>query len=125
MLTVPESEHVIREVLEAGASSSRPCALEGQKAGEFRKIFALAVEADSLLALVDDLAIHALEDAAHSITKLGADNVMFETDFPHPTCLYPNVKEQVQATLGGLERNVQRKVLYETAAKVYNLLSPV
>ncbi len=65
------------------------------------------------------------EDAAHSITRLGADNVMFETDFPHPTCLYPNVKEQVQATLGGLERSVQRKVLYETAAKVYNLPSPV
>ncbi|MBI3757891.1 MAG: amidohydrolase [Deltaproteobacteria bacterium] len=65
------------------------------------------------------------EDAAHSITKLGADNVMFETDFPHPTCLYPNVREQVQATLGGLERSVQRKVLYETAAKVYNLPLPV
>jgi predicted TIM-barrel fold metal-dependent hydrolase len=50
---------------------------------------------------------------------------MFETDFPHPTCLYPNVREQVQASLGGLERSVQRKVLYETAAKVYNLPLPV
>jgi predicted TIM-barrel fold metal-dependent hydrolase len=65
------------------------------------------------------------ENAARSIELLGADNVMFETDFPHPTCLYPNVREQVQASLGGLERSVQRKVLYETAAKVYNLPLPV
>jgi predicted TIM-barrel fold metal-dependent hydrolase len=65
------------------------------------------------------------ENAARDIERLGADNVMFETDFPHPTCLYPNVREQVQASLAGLERSAQRKVLYETAAKVYNLPSPV
>lgn len=65
------------------------------------------------------------ENTARTIELLGADNVMFETDFPHPTCLYPNVQEQVQAALGGLERSVQRKVLYETAAKVYNLPLPV
>jgi uncharacterized protein len=62
---------------------------------------------------------------ARTIELLGADNVMFETDFPHPTCLYPNVREQVQASLVGFERSVQRKVLYETAAKVYNLPLPV
>jgi predicted TIM-barrel fold metal-dependent hydrolase len=65
------------------------------------------------------------ENTARTIELLGADNVMFETDFPHPTCLYPNVREQVQAALGGLAREVQRKVLYETAAKVYNLPLPV
>jgi predicted TIM-barrel fold metal-dependent hydrolase len=65
------------------------------------------------------------ENAARNIELLGADNVMFETDFPHPTCLYPNVREQIQASLSGLERSVQRKVLYETAAKVYNLPLPV
>jgi len=65
------------------------------------------------------------ENAARTIELLGADNIMFETDFPHPTCLYPNVREQVQASLAGLDRRVQRKVLYETAAKVYNLPLPV
>jgi predicted TIM-barrel fold metal-dependent hydrolase len=65
------------------------------------------------------------ENAARNIELLGADNVMFETDFPHPTCLYPNVREQIQDSLAGLERSVQRKVLYETAAKVYNLPLPV
>jgi uncharacterized protein len=65
------------------------------------------------------------KSATRSIELLGADNVMFETDFPHPTCLYPNVREQIQDSLAGLERSVQRKVLYETAMKVYNLPSPV
>jgi len=55
---------------------------------------------------------------------LGENNVMFETDFPHPTCLYPNVQEQIQTCLGGLDRRVQRKVLYETAACVYQLAEP-
>lgn len=64
-------------------------------------------------------------NTARNIELLGADNVMFETDFPHPTCLYPHVREQVQDSLGGLDRSVQRKVLYETAAKVYNLPLPV
>ena len=60
-------------------------------------------------------------DAATPIEKLGEDNVMFETDFPHPTCLYPGVKQHVQDTLGGLDPRIQRKVLYQTAERVYNL----
>ena len=60
-------------------------------------------------------------DAAGPIAKLGENNIMFETDFPHPTCLYPSIQEHVQATLGSLEPGVQRKVLYETAARVYQL----
>jgi len=59
------------------------------------------------------------------IEAIGVDNIMFETDYPHPTCLYPSVKEHVQASLGGLAPAVQRKVLYETAVRVYQLPSPV
>jgi predicted TIM-barrel fold metal-dependent hydrolase len=58
---------------------------------------------------------------AHMIEEIGADNVMFETDFPHPTCLYPKVKEQVASVLGGLSPELRRKVLHDTAARVYNL----
>ena len=36
-------------------------------------------------------------DLQHLIDAVGDDNVMFETDFPHPTCLYPN-------PLGAVER---------------------
>ncbi|HZQ36135.1 MAG TPA: amidohydrolase family protein [Dehalococcoidia bacterium] len=46
---------------------------------------------------------------------------MFETDFPHPTCLYPKVKEQVASVLGSLSPELRKKVLHDTAARVYNL----
>ena len=60
-------------------------------------------------------------DPSHAIEALGADNLMFETDFPHATCLYPGVKEQMQASIKGLAPDVQRKILYENAARVYQL----
>lgn len=63
-------------------------------------------------------------DAQHAIENLPEDNVMFETDFPHPTCLYPNVQEQISATLGPLPERIQKKVLYETAVRVYGLPDP-
>ena len=43
-------------------------------------------------------------DAETVIRKLGADNIMFETDMPHPTCLYPSIQEKVGQTLGDLAR---------------------
>ncbi len=64
-------------------------------------------------------------DVASTIERLGPDNVMFETDFPHPTCLYPGVQDYVRDTLGGLDQTVQRKLLYETACRVYQIPSPV
>lgn len=60
-------------------------------------------------------------DVATALEKLGEDNLMFETDFPHPTCLYPDVQAKVRETMGGLAHPVQRKVLFETAARVYGL----
>jgi len=60
-------------------------------------------------------------DVAYAVERLGPDNIMFETDFPHPACLYPSVQDQVQRSLGGLPESVQRKILYETAARVYQV----
>lgn len=60
----------------------------------------------------------------HAIEALGEDNLMFETDFPHATCLYPGVRETMQASLEGLAPRVQRKLLYETAARVYQIQLP-
>jgi predicted TIM-barrel fold metal-dependent hydrolase len=61
------------------------------------------------------------EDPRHAVEKLGEDNLMFETDFPHATCLYPGVREKIAASVGGLEPRVQRKLLFENAARVYQL----
>ncbi len=64
------------------------------------------------------------ENLAQAIGFLGEDHVMFETDVPHPTCLYPGMREHVREALGELEERVQRKVLYETAARLYHISSP-
>ena len=60
-------------------------------------------------------------DISHSIRQLGIDNCMFESDFPHPTCLYPSPLEQAEEGLAGLTDEERRKVLSGNAARVYNL----
>jgi predicted TIM-barrel fold metal-dependent hydrolase len=55
------------------------------------------------------------------IASVGEDNVLFETDFPHPTCLYPKPLETVADKMSTLTPAVQRKVLGENAATLYRL----
>ena len=52
---------------------------------------------------------------------LGVDNVMFETDFPHPTCLHPNALDYVATTASEFTLEERKKVFGGTAARVYNL----
>jgi uncharacterized protein len=63
------------------------------------------------------------EDRAlrNAIDAVGVDNLMFETDFPHPTCLYPNALEHVAHTLAGLDYESKRKMLSGNAARVYQI----
>ncbi len=55
------------------------------------------------------------------LETIGVDNVMFETDFPHPTSLYPGVQDHIKDVLGGYSFEVKKKVLQDNAVKVYNL----
>jgi predicted TIM-barrel fold metal-dependent hydrolase len=55
------------------------------------------------------------------LETLGVDKVLFETDFPHPTSLYPGVQEHIMATLGGYDHEVRKKVLERNAVALYNL----
>lgn len=57
----------------------------------------------------------------HLLEHVGTDKVMFETDFPHPTSLYPGVQEHLKDVLGGYDRGIQKKVLQDNAVKMYNL----
>ena len=61
------------------------------------------------------------EGPARLIERIGAGNVLFETDFPHPTCLYPHAREHLRAVLGGLDAPVRRSVLYDNAARLYGI----
>jgi len=58
-------------------------------------------------------------NAAHSIRAVGVDNCLFETDFPHPTCLYPVTADTF--AVPGLTNNELTKVLSKNAAGVYNI----
>ena len=57
--------------------------------------------------------------------SIPADNVMFETDFPHPTCLYGNVHEHIEASMQGVSDDIRRKLLWDNAMSLYRLDAPV
>jgi len=60
-------------------------------------------------------------DLQHLIDTVGEDKIMFETDFPHPTCLHPNPLEMVSEKIASLRPETQRKVMGGNAAKLYKL----
>jgi predicted TIM-barrel fold metal-dependent hydrolase len=55
------------------------------------------------------------------IDNVGEDNIMFETDFPHPTCLYPSPLAVVEEAVAALRPETQRKVMGDNAIKLYRL----
>jgi predicted TIM-barrel fold metal-dependent hydrolase len=55
------------------------------------------------------------------LDEIGVDRLMFETDFPHPTSLYPGVQEKLVETLGGYDYETRRRVLERNAAELYQL----
>jgi len=55
------------------------------------------------------------------IDAVGADRILFETDFPHPTCLYPNPLQTVEAKMAVLAPEVRKKIYGENARSLYRL----
>jgi predicted TIM-barrel fold metal-dependent hydrolase len=54
--------------------------------------------------------------------QIGYDNIMFETDFPHPTCLWRGeVAEHVERGLGALPEVARQKILRGNAERIYKL----
>jgi uncharacterized protein len=45
-----------------------------------------------------------------AIQALGADNLMYESDFPHPTCLYPAPLSYPLEGLAGIDHEVLRNL---------------
>lgn len=52
---------------------------------------------------------------------VGAKNILVETDYPHPTCLYPAPRERLGAALGDFSTAEQRQLLQHNAADLYQL----
>ncbi len=57
----------------------------------------------------------------HMLEKIGVNKVLFETDWPHPTSLYPGVHEQIERTLSHVDDYTRRRVLQDNAVELYNL----
>jgi predicted TIM-barrel fold metal-dependent hydrolase len=56
-----------------------------------------------------------------SIEAVGVNNVLVETDFPHPTCLFPSVQEHFGSVLGDLDPAIRNRVLRDNAIDVWGL----
>ncbi|HWE57439.1 MAG TPA: amidohydrolase family protein [Acidimicrobiales bacterium] len=72
------------------------------------------------------------EEAFRRCAEVLPDNLMFETDFPHPTSLSPGPaspadrpREMAERATAGLPDALVRKVFYETAASLYRIPIPV
>jgi hypothetical protein len=55
---------------------------------------------------------------------VGEDNQLWETDFPHPTCIFPNPLGLAAKMLKDLPASVVRKVMQDNAVDLYSLELP-
>jgi predicted TIM-barrel fold metal-dependent hydrolase len=53
--------------------------------------------------------------------ELGVDNILYETDFPHPTCVYPDPLNFIAKAAEGFTPDERRKVFGGNAARLYNI----
>lgn len=56
-----------------------------------------------------------------TVDFLGSECLMFETDFPHPTCLYPRDDQSLMDALEGLTSVDIRRILQDNAAELYRI----
>jgi predicted TIM-barrel fold metal-dependent hydrolase len=55
------------------------------------------------------------------VDAVGEDNIMFETDFPHPTCLYPDPLGVAAENMRDLSETARAKILGGNAINLYSL----
>jgi predicted TIM-barrel fold metal-dependent hydrolase len=55
------------------------------------------------------------------VAAVGEDNIMFETDFPHPTCLYPDPLGVAAENMRDLTPTARNKILGGNAKQLYRL----
>lgn len=55
---------------------------------------------------------------------IGVGNVLFETDFPHPTCLFPQAESRVGQALASLDFATRKRILQDNAQELYSIPVP-
>jgi len=58
---------------------------------------------------------------ADLVEAVGEDRILFETDFPHPTCLYPDPLQSVAEKMDTISPEARTKILGENARQLYRL----
>ena len=63
--------------------------------------------------------------AKHFLSEIGHDRVLFETDYPHPICLFGDeVRQKIDSAFGHLPQEVRDQVLFGNAAELYGVGAP-
>ncbi|GAA1851348.1 amidohydrolase family protein [Pseudonocardia ailaonensis] len=55
------------------------------------------------------------------VDSIGVNNILVETDIPHPSCLYPGVREHFANVLGDQSFEVRKRILQDNAAELYTI----
>jgi predicted TIM-barrel fold metal-dependent hydrolase len=59
------------------------------------------------------------------LEEIGTGHVLFETDYPHPICLYGDeVRQKIDAAFGDLPKEVRDQILFGNAAELYGVGTP-
>ena len=56
-----------------------------------------------------------------SLHRYGSDNIMWSSDYPHTAATFPRSQEIVAKRFGSLPEEERRKIVHDTAARVYRL----
>ena len=60
----------------------------------------------------------------HLLDVIPIDSVLFETDFPHTTCLFGNIQETIERGLGHVSEEMRQKIIWGNAARLYGIETP-
>lgn len=64
--------------------------------------------------------------AKHAIDVMGPNNILIETDIPHPASLYPGPRAHFLNVLADYDDHTVRRIMQDNAAELYNIdLSPL
>lgn len=58
------------------------------------------------------------------LDEIGVDNVLIETDVPHPTCLHPRGRERLAEVMADFDPETRRRICQDNAAELFGLSLP-
>ena len=59
----------------------------------------------------------------HLVDRVGAGNIMFETDYPHPTCLLrDDIVHAANEGLAQIDPDDRQRILWRNAAELYGIV---